>query len=53
MLEWQTLKAIPLDVPDNQMQGCVHVLKKTYLKRSAEVFIKILRESLSIVDMSE
>ena len=49
----QTLKAIPLDVPDNQMQGCVHVLKKTYLKRSAEVFIKILRESLSIVDMSE
>lgn len=49
----QTLKAIPLDVPDNQMQGCVHVLKKTYLKRSAEVFIKILRDSLSIVDMSE
>lgn len=46
------LKAIPLDVPDNQMQGCVHVLKKTYQKRSAEVFIKMLRESLAIIELS-
>lgn len=47
-----TLKAIPLDVPDNQMQGCVHILKKTYQKRSAEAFIKILRESLAMIELS-
>lgn len=46
------LKAIPLDVPDNQMQGCVHILKKTYQKRSAETFIKMLRESLAIMELS-
>ena len=46
------LKAIPLDVPDNQMQGCVHVLKKTYQKRSTEAFIKMLRESLAIMELS-
>lgn len=48
----KNLKAIPLDVPDNQMQGCVHVLKKTYQKRSAEAFIKMLRESLAIIELS-
>lgn len=48
--EW--LKAVPLDVPDNQMQGCVHVLKKTYQKRSAEVFIKLLRESIALIELS-
>lgn len=46
------LKAVPLDVPDNQMQGCVHVLKKTYQKRSAEAFIKMLRESLAIMELN-
>lgn len=48
----ERLKAIPLDVPDNQMQGCVHVLKKTYQKRSSEAFIKMLRESLAIMELS-
>lgn len=47
-----TLTAIPLDVPDNQMQGCVHTLKKIYQKRSAEVFIKMLRESLALMELS-
>ena len=46
------LKAVPLDVPDNQMQGCVHVLRKTYQKRSAEVFIKLLRESIALIELS-
>lgn len=46
------LKAVPLDVPDNQMQGCVHVLKKTYQKRSAEAFIKMLRDSLALMELS-
>lgn len=48
----EMLKAVPLDVPDNQMQGCVHVLKKIYQKRSAEAFIKMLRESLAILELS-
>lgn len=48
----QMLKAIPLDVPDNQMQGCVHVLKKTYQKRSAEAFIKMLKESIALIELS-
>lgn len=39
------LKAIPLDVPNNQMEGCVHVLKKAYRKRAAEMFVKMLSES--------
>lgn len=46
------LKAIPLDVADNQMQGCVHILKKSYQKRSAEIFIKMLRQSLAIFELS-
>lgn len=46
------LKAIPLDVPDNQMQGCIHTLKKTYQKRSAEVFIKMLCESVALMELS-
>lgn len=46
------LKAIPLDVANNQMQGCVHILKKSYQKRSAEIFIKMLRQSLAIFELS-
>lgn len=46
------LKAIALDVPDNEMQGCVHILKNTYKKRSAEVFVKMLRESLALMELS-
>ena len=46
-----TLKAIPLELPD-KMQGCVHTLKKTYHKRSAEEFIKMLSESLTLIEWS-
>ena len=47
----KTLKAIPLELPD-KMQGCVHTLKKTYHKRSAEEFIKMLSESLTLIELS-
>lgn len=47
------LKAIPLDLPDNQMQGCVHVLKKVYQKRSAEAFIRMLRDTIAVRQFSE
>lgn len=46
------LKAIPLDLPDNQMQGCVHTLKKVYRKRGAEIFIKMLRDSVTVRELS-
>jgi len=44
----EKLRAIPLDIPQNQMEGCIHVLKKSYRKRSAEAFVKLLRESNEI-----
>ncbi len=44
----EKLRAIPLDIPHNQMEGCIHVLKKAYRKRSAEAFVKLLRESNEI-----
>lgn len=44
----ERLRAIPLDIPQNQMEGCIHVLKKSYRKRSAEAFVKLLRESNEI-----
>ena len=46
------LKAVPLNLPDNQMQGCVHTLKRVYHKRSAEVFIKMLRDTNTIHEIS-
>ena len=46
------LKAVPLNLPDNQMQGCVHTLKRVYHKRSAEVFVKMLRDADIIQELS-
>lgn len=46
------LKAIPLELPDNQMHGCVHTLKKVYRKKSADVFVKMLRESNAVMELS-
>lgn len=46
------LKAVPLDLPDNQMQGCVHTLKRVYHKRSAEAFVKMLRDANTIQEIS-
>jgi len=48
----ELLKAVPLDLPDNQMQGCFHTLKRIYHKRSAETFIKMLRESDTVRELS-
>ena len=39
------LKAIPLDVPENNMDGCIHMLKDVYLKHSIQLFIHLLSES--------
>lgn len=42
------IKAIPLDVTSNEMEGCVHMLKNCYRKHSALRFIHMLRESNAV-----
>lgn len=42
------VKAIPLDIPDNEMAGCVHLMKDAYRKRSMQEFIRMLGESLAV-----
>ena len=42
------VKAVPIDVPDNQMAGCVHVLKGAYRKHSMLEFIRMLTESIAV-----
>lgn len=42
------VKAVPIDIPDNQMAGCVHILKDAYRKHSMLEFIRILSESLAV-----
>lgn len=42
------LKSVRLDCGDNAMDGCIHVLRDSYLKRSAQEFIRMLAESNSI-----
>ena len=39
------LVAVPLDIPGNEMLGCVHVLKDEYLKHSVREFVSMLRQS--------
>jgi len=46
------LKAVPLNLPDNQMQGCVHTLKRAYKKRSADAFVQMLRDTDIIQELS-
>lgn len=46
--EVSDVKAVPIDVPDNQMTGGVHILKDTYRKHSMQEFIRILTESIAV-----
>lgn len=39
------LRAIPLDVQENEVSGCIHVLRNVYRKKSAVRFMQMLRES--------
>mgnify|MGYP003323361658 CR=1 FL=1 len=39
--------AIPLDIPHNTMIGCVHVLKDAYVKRSAKLFVSMIRKRIA------
>lgn len=42
------MSAVPLDVPDNEMTGCVHTLRDSYRKRSMQEFIRMLSESIAV-----
>ena len=42
------VKAVPINVPANQMSGCVHILKETYRKHSMQEFVRILTESIAV-----
>ena len=46
--DFSDVKAVPIDVHDNQMSGCVHILKETYRKQSMQEFIRILTESIAV-----
>lgn len=42
--------SIPLDAPSTQMEGCVHTLKKSYRKKAADEFIRILSQSNAVME---
>ncbi|MBD5184999.1 MAG: LysR family transcriptional regulator [Bacteroidales bacterium] len=42
------VKAVKLDIPDNEMDGCVHTLANSYHKRSMKEFVRILSESIAV-----
>jgi len=46
------LRAIPIDVPGNDMEGCIHTLKNGYMKASAREFIHMLGQSTAILKNS-
>lgn len=49
------LKAIPLvdhDAKEKQMEGCIHLLKNAYIKKSSKEFIHMLSESISTFALS-
>ena len=48
-----SLKAVPINFSDNRMQGCVHTLKRVFRKRSAETFLRMLREADIIKELSD
>lgn len=44
------VRAIPLDIPENEMAGCVHTLRDSYRKRSMQEFVRLLSESVAVRD---
>lgn len=42
------LRSVRLDCDGNAMEGCIHVLRDSYLKRSAQEFITMLAASSSV-----
>lgn len=46
------LVAVPLDIEDNELIGCVHVLKDEYMKHSVKEFVRMLRQSPVVMLMN-
>ena len=44
----QGVKAIPIDLDGNEMEGCVHMLSNVYRKQSMQAFIRMLGESNAV-----
>lgn len=42
------VRAIPLSLPGSQMEGCVHMLRSAYRKKSALTFITLLKDSPAV-----
>lgn len=42
------VKAILIDIPENEMMGCVHILKDSYHKHSMKEFVRLLSESIAV-----
>ena len=42
------VKAIPIDIPENEMMGCVHILKDSYHKHSMKEVVRLLSESIAV-----
>lgn len=43
------MRAVPIDAVDNEMDGCVHLLKGAYMKSSAQEFIRMLSQSTALL----
>ncbi|MBO5268606.1 MAG: LysR family transcriptional regulator [Muribaculaceae bacterium] len=42
------VQALRLDIPGNEMSGCVHTLRGSYHKQSMQQFIRILSDSIAV-----
>lgn len=42
------LKAVCLDEPGSNLEGCIHLIKNSYIKKSAQTFIRMLIQSNEI-----
>ena len=43
------MRAVPIDVEGNEMDGCVHLLRGAYMKSSAQEFIRMMSQSTSLL----
>lgn len=42
------LQAVPIASADNKMEGCIHILRDSYVKHAAQEFIRMLTQSTTV-----
>ncbi len=47
----QDVVAIPIDLPENEMIGCIHTLEGAYEKNAAKEFLQLLRQQNDLQEM--